>query len=332
MAVRVNLLNTNVDAAGWLFDWWTPPTMVPMHFLDGEELPKICSKCVHRAKPELHIFMLHQDTSYSKPNVDAAGRQFEWWTLPSILPINFLGEEELTKSVSSVFVVHSLSYTFLLLQYTSAMAVIVHLLNINGDAAGRLFKKWTPPSMIPMNFQDGKELTKICIHHIQPELHTFLLLQYTSAMAAIVNLFNINGDAAGRMFERWTLPSIVPMHFLDGEEVSKICSKCVCCIHLLLLQYTSAMAAIGNQLNIRCWLGAWTMKASKHWTTALLGWWGAAKKCVRRIQPELHTFLLLQYTSAKAAIVNLLNVNGDAACQLFKRWTPSSMVPRNFLD
>ena len=56
--------------------------------------------------------------------------------------------------------------------------------------------------MVPMHFLDGEELPKICskcVRRTQPELHTFQLLQFTSAMAAIVN---INGDAAARLFEQ----------------------------------------------------------------------------------------------------------------------------------
>ena len=120
-----------------------------MHFLGGEKLTKISSKCIRHTQPELH--------------------------------------------------------TFLLLKYTSAIAAIVNLLNIEGDAAGRLFERQTPPSLEPMHFLGGEELTKICfkcVHRTQPELNTFLHLQYTSAMAAIVNLLNIEADAAGRLFER----------------------------------------------------------------------------------------------------------------------------------
>ena len=171
MAAIVDLYSINGDATARLFEWWTPPSMVPMHFLEGEELPKICSKCVRRTQTELH--------------------------------------------------------TFWLLQYTTARTAIVNLLNINGDAAARLFERWTPPSMVPMHFLDGEKLPKICFKCIrctQPELHTFLLLQYTSAMPAIVN---INGDAAAWLFERWTPPNMVPMHFLGGEGLPKICSKYV---------------------------------------------------------------------------------------------------------
>ena len=58
------------------------------------------------------------------------------------------------------------------------------------------------PGMVPIHFLDGEELPKIgskCIHRTQPELHTFLIILYTSAMAARVN---INGDAAARLFQR----------------------------------------------------------------------------------------------------------------------------------
>ena len=55
--------------------------------------------------------------------------------------------------------------------------------------------------------------------------HTpFCFSSILSAMAAIVDLY-INGDAIAQLFERWTPPSIVPMHYLGGEELTKICSK-----------------------------------------------------------------------------------------------------------
>ena len=85
-------------------------------------------------------------------------------------------------------------------------------------------------------------------------------------MSAIVNLLNINVDAAGGMFERLTPPSLAPVNFLGGEEHTKICSM-----------------------------------------------------SVRRTQHELYTSLLLQYTIATAAIVNLLNINVDAPGRMFKR-------------
>ena len=84
-------------------------------------------------------------------------------------------------------------HTFMLLQDTSAMAAIVNIMNINCDAAGWLFERSTPPSMVQINFLGVEQLTKIClkcVRRIQLELQTFLLLQYTSAMAAIVNLWN----------------------------------------------------------------------------------------------------------------------------------------------
>ena len=62
-----------------------------------------------------------------------------------------------------------------------------------------------PPSLVPVNFQDGEELAKIYsknIRRAQFELHTSFLLQYTIARAAIVNQLNINENAPGRMFER----------------------------------------------------------------------------------------------------------------------------------
>ena len=42
-------------------------------------------------------------------------------------------------------------------------------------------------------------------------------------------------------------------------------------------------------------------------------------KSVRQTQPELHTSLLLQYTIARAAIVNQLNMNEDAPGWMFER-------------
>ena len=102
--------------------------------------------------------------------------------------------------------------TFLVFQYTSAMAAIVNLLNITGDAAGRLFEGWMPPSMVPMNFLGGEELRKIflkCIRHTQLSYTPFCCSSIQSAMAAIVNQQNNNGDAAGHLFKKWTQPSVV---------------------------------------------------------------------------------------------------------------------------
>ena len=56
-----------------------------------------------------------------------------------------------------------------------------------------------------MNFLGEEELAKICsksVRRTQPEIHTRLLLQYTSAMETIVNQLNINGDVPGRKFKR----------------------------------------------------------------------------------------------------------------------------------
>ena len=61
--------------------------------------------------------------------------------------------------------------------------------NINGDVAAQLFVQWMPPSMVPMHFLGGEELTEICsksVRRTYSELHTFLLFQYTSSMAAVV--------------------------------------------------------------------------------------------------------------------------------------------------
>ena len=118
-------------------------------------------------------------------------------------------------------------HNFSTFKYSRAMEAIVI---IDGDAVVRLFKRWTPPSMVPMQFMGGEELTKICskcVRRTQSELHTFWPLQCTSAMEPIVDVLTINGDAASRLFERWTPLSMVPVHFLRGEELTKICSKAV---------------------------------------------------------------------------------------------------------
>ena len=62
-----------------------------------------------------------------------------------------------------------------------------------------------PTILAPIHFLGEEEIAKICSKSVRdtpPELHTRLLFQYTSAMAAIVNQLNINCDAPGRMFER----------------------------------------------------------------------------------------------------------------------------------
>ena len=89
--------------------------------------------------------------------------------------------------------------------------------------------------------------------HTEP--HTSLLLQYTITSSAVYNQLNISEIAPGRMFERSTPPSLVPVNLLGGEELAKICSKSVRRtqpeLHKsLLLQYTIAISAEDNQLNI----------------------------------------------------------------------------------
>ena len=150
-----------------------------MHFLDGEGLPKFFSKSVHRTHNGLHTFLLLKYTSYSK--------------------------------------------------------------SINGNAGGLLFERWMPRSMVPVHFLYSEKLPKICFKCVcrtQPELHTFLLLQYTSPIVAIVNLLNINGDAAGLLFKqqatsiaiyRFTIAAIAIVYW----SRKKVCSSgCVRQIHL----------------------------------------------------------------------------------------------------
>ena len=71
-------LYINVDAPG------TPPRLVQVNFLGGEELPKICTKSVRRTHPELHTSLLVLYTiamaaivNQLNMNVDAPGRVFE---------------------------------------------------------------------------------------------------------------------------------------------------------------------------------------------------------------------------------------------------------------
>ena len=184
------------------FERWMPPSLVPLNFLGGEELPKVCSMCVCLTQPKLHTILLPQYTSAmaaieNQLNIkgDAAVQLFKWWTPPSVVPLNCQGGEELPKICSMCIRLIQLEiHTILLLQYTSAIADRDNQLNINRDAAGWLFERWTPQSLEPLNFLGGEELPKICsmcVRLTQLELHTILLLQYTSAIAAIENQLNI---------------------------------------------------------------------------------------------------------------------------------------------
>ena len=125
---------------------------------------------------------------------------------PSLEPVNFLGGEELIKICSKNFPrTQPELHTRLVLPYTIAIAAVVKQSNINVHAPGRMFEQGTPPSLVKVNFLDGEKLAKILsmsVHQTQPELHNSLVLQYTIAMAAIVNQLNINVDAPGRMFKR----------------------------------------------------------------------------------------------------------------------------------
>ena len=124
MAATVNVLNNNWHAPSWLLEKRTPPSLVPVHLLEKEELTKICFKCVCHTQLELHMCLR--------------------------------------------------------LQYASAMAAIVKILNINWDVPGRLIERWTPLRLVPMLSLVEEKLTKICfkcVRHKQPELHTSLLLQ-----------------------------------------------------------------------------------------------------------------------------------------------------------
>ena len=83
-------------------------------------------------------------------------------------------------------------------------------------------------------------------------------------------------------------PCLVPLNFLGGEELPKVCFKSVRRTQpdlqtSLVLQYKIAREAIVNELNIN----------------------------------ELQTILLLQYTIAREAIVNQLIINEDPARRMF---------------
>ena len=98
-----NLLNINGDAAGRLFEWWTPPSII-----------RVCQKfvpssfVVHSLRYNSAMAAIANQLNI---NGDAAGWSFERWTPPSIVPMNFQSGVELTETVSSAFVIHSLSYT-----------------------------------------------------------------------------------------------------------------------------------------------------------------------------------------------------------------------------
>ena len=144
--------------------------MVPVNFLGGVELAKICSKNVRRTQSELRSSFRLQYTIASSAvvnqliiNEDAHGLMFVRWTPPILVPVNLLGGVDLAKICSkSVRRTQPELLTSLLLQYTTASSAVVNQLNINEDAPGRMFVRWTPPSLVPVNFLDGVELAKIC--------------------------------------------------------------------------------------------------------------------------------------------------------------------------
>ena len=144
-----------------------------------------------------------------------------------LVSVHFLSDVEFTE-ICSKCVCHTQPdlHTFLPLQYTSTMAVIVQL-NINGIAAAQVFIRWTPPSLVSMHFQCAMELADICsrcIHRTQPVLHT---LPSISDDVIRIDAIEYQWDADARLVVRWMPPSLVLMHFLGGEELTEICSKCV---------------------------------------------------------------------------------------------------------
>ena len=115
-------------------------------------------------------------------------------------------------------------------------------------------------------------------------------------MEAILDLLNINGCPAVRTMKASKHCS---MHFMGGEELTKICSN-----SYTVRPANSHMYIWWCQLTIeyqwQCFIQAVpTMNSSKY--GHLLGGEELTKicpKCDRRTQSELHTFLPLQYTSA----------------------------------
>ena len=107
------------------------------------------------------------------------------------------------------------------------------------------------------------------------------------------------------------------MNFLGGEGLPKICPKSVSRkqpeLHKrLLVQYTTAMAAIINHQSSCTWPDVQSKNTSKLSTSE--GGEEVPKICLKRVrptQPELQTRLLVQYSIAMADIVNQLNINVD---------------------
>ena len=84
MAAIVNQLNINVDGAGQMFELLTPPSLVKVNFMGGEEFANVCSESVRRIQPELHTSLLLQYTIAMEDivnqlniNVDIPGRMLE---------------------------------------------------------------------------------------------------------------------------------------------------------------------------------------------------------------------------------------------------------------
>ena len=71
------------------------------------------------------------------------------------------------------------------------------------------------------------------------------------------------------------------------------------CLSSILVLYMAARV----EYQRRCLPAERTMNASKLGINALPGLCEICSKCVRRTQPDLHTFMPLQYTSPMAAIV-----------------------------
>ena len=86
MVAVANQLNIKGYAAVRLFEWWTPPSLVPLSFRGGEELPKICSMCVHLTQPELH-------TKFASPVYYCYRKsiEYQWrWCWPAVRTKNVL--------------------------------------------------------------------------------------------------------------------------------------------------------------------------------------------------------------------------------------------------
>ena len=126
--------------------------------------------------------------------------------------------------------------------------------------------------------RSSQKISSKSIRRTQTELHTSFHLQYTIDRAARVNQLNIKEHAPGRMFKHWAPQCLIPLNFLCGEEMPKICSKSVCRTQRELrtslpIWYTIAVNQWGCS-----WPDVRRMNAYKFGTSQHSGWRGVRKK------------------------------------------------------